>query len=419
MTSNSQKITIPELLAPAGSLEKLASAVHFGADAVYMGGGPYSLRAHAVFERERLAEAVAYAHNHGVKAYVTVNILAHNRDLDGLGEYLPFLADIGVDGLIIADPGIVMTARQSVPQIPIHLSTQANTTNRAAAAFWESQGVSRLNLARELSLKEIQEVRKATKCALEIFVHGAICISYSGRCSLSLYMTGRDANLGNCAHPCRYRYVLEEEKRPGKFFPVEEDERGAYIFNSQDLCLLRRLPELILAGADSLKIEGRMKSVYYVGAITRLYRGALDYIAKVMAAEGIAALKDLKLPAKFLEELPKIGSRGYTENFIDGAPKGDNMLFEGIRVQQTHAPIAIIRQAGDTPLVETRNTVFPGERAEVIGPGFQKHSFTIDALIGSDGTPLEKANPGNLIHLKTTPDLRAASKGDLIRRRQL
>jgi len=220
-----------------------------------------------------------------------------------------------VDGLIIADPGIFSIARECVPEINIHISTQANITNKASAMFWQRQGASRVNLARELSLAEIIAIRREVSLHLEVFVHGALCISYSGRCSLSLYMTGRDANHGNCAHPCRYRYALQEEKRPGQYFPVEEDGRGTYIFNSKDLCLLNRLPELLAVGVDSLKIEGRMKSIYYVGAVTRLYRAALDYIA-ANGTQAAVNLADLRLPDDFRAELLKIGSRGYTENFF-------------------------------------------------------------------------------------------------------
>ena len=412
-----QKITIPELLAPAGSLDKLKSAIHYGADAVYLGGGDFSLRAHAVLTLDDLATAVSYAHRHKVKAYITINIMAHNSDLIGLEKYLGFLAEIKADGLIISDPGIIMIAKRLVPEIPIHLSTQANTTNLAAAQFWEAQGVKRINLARELGLAEISSIREKVATELELFVHGAICISYSGRCSLSLYMTGRDANSGNCAHPCRYKYALEEEKRPGNYFPVEEDRKGTYIFNSKDLCLLNRLPELILAGADSLKIEGRMKSVYYVGAIVRLYRGALNYIAEILEKDGPEALVNLELPKIFQEELPKIGSRGYTENFVDGPPTGDNMLYGGVRVQQTHAPIGIVRKAGQLPLIEMRNTVFKGERAELLGQNLQQWPVTISEITSESGTLLEKANPGNMVYLKTTPELAVWQEGDLLRRK--
>jgi putative protease len=244
---------IPELLAPAGNMEKLKTAIHYGADAVYLGGRKYSLRARAGnFDDREIRQAVDYAHDRGVKVYITINIFAHNRDLDGLEEYLLVLEDADVDGLIVADPGILFICNQTVPKMPIHLSTQANVTNGASARFWAAQGVARLNLARELGLVEIREIRQATDIQLEIFVHGALCISYSGRCMLSNYFTGRDANQGDCAHPCRYSYTIVEEKRPGQYFPVEEDERGTYIFNSRDLCLLGRLPELIGAGADSI-----------------------------------------------------------------------------------------------------------------------------------------------------------------------
>src|SRR3989339_822683 len=349
---------LPELLAPAGNFEKMQPPIHYGADAVYLGGKKFSLRAHATnFGEEEIARAVAYAHERGVQVYTTLNIFAHNDDLAELPAYLAGLREAQVDGLIISVPGILAVARREVPELPIHLSTQANVTNLESVRFWAGQGVKRLNLARELSLAEIAQIRQAATEAgaeLEIFVHGALCISYSGRCLLSLYLTGRDANQGNCAHPCRYHYRLEEEKRPGQFFPVEEDSRGTYVFNAKDLCLLNRLPELIQAGADSLKIEGRMKSVYYVGAITRLYRAALDY----WAAQGFAAT----LPQTFREELLKIGSRGYTENFFDQVPTTADMLYNGPLLSYDYAPVGIVRQVGSRPVIETRNPFAVGDR---------------------------------------------------------
>jgi putative protease len=257
-----------ELLAPAGNLEKLKIAVHYGADAVYLGGKHFSLRAQAGnFNETDLAEAVSFCHNHQARLFVTVNIFAHNRDFNKLDSYLRFLAEIGVDGLIISDPGIIRLAKKIIPAMSLHLSTQANVTNWNSALFWQEQGVSRINPARELGLAEIKKIKEKIKAKIEIFVHGALCISYSGRCMLSLYLTGRDANQGLCAHPCRYSYRLEERKRPGQYFPVEEDKRGTYIFNSKDLCLINRLPELLNAGVDSLKIEGRMKGIYYAGGM--------------------------------------------------------------------------------------------------------------------------------------------------------
>jgi len=402
-------LKMPELLAPAGNMEKLQAAVHYGADAVYLGGKRYSLRAHAGnFTDENLREAVVYAHGHGVKVYVTVNIFAHGRDLEGLDEYLLFLRDCGADGLIIADPGILATAREKVPELAIHLSTQANVTNPASARFWAAQGVRRLNLAREMSLGEIRAIGQAVTSEIEIFVHGALCISYSGRCLLSLYLTGRDANQGDCAHPCRYKYAVVEEKRPGKYFPVEEDERGTYIFNAKDLCLLHRLPDLIAAGADSLKIEGRMKSVYYVGAMVRLYRAALDYLA-THHGKG-------PLPDEFTAELQKIGSRGHSENFLDGAPERTEMLYQGANVRQEFAPVAIVRQPGPTPLIEARNPIRPGDTIEYLARGLANLPCRIVALRDTEGGELTQANPNQLAHLRTDSDHACFAENGLFRK---
>ncbi|MBA3022706.1 MAG: U32 family peptidase [Proteobacteria bacterium] len=414
---NGRDIVMPELLAPAGTLEKLKIAVRYGADAVYMGSGAYSLRAHAVMSQDDLIQGVTHAHAHGVKAYVTVNIMAHNRDLTELPDYLSFLREAGVDGLIIGDPGVFAMARRHVPEVPIHLSTQANVTNQESARFWQEQGAERLNLARELSLKELAEIRQAVQLKLEIFVHGALCISYSGRCTLSLYMTGRDANLGQCAHPCRYRYTLQEEKRPGQYFPVEEDERGVYIFNSKDLCLLHRLPALIQAGADSFKLEGRMKSVYYVGAIVRLYRAALDHIRQETVRLGPEALATISLPPNFDQELMKIGSRGYTENFFDQTPDENDMLHQGIDYQQTHAPVGIIREPGTAPLIEVRNPICLDDTIEYLGAGLSNTEVEVKGMTDSEGRPLQRANPNSLIRLSTSPDLTEATILGLLRKK--
>ncbi len=385
-------LNIPELLAPAGNLEKLKTAVHYGADAVYLGGSRYGLRARAGnFSDAELGEAIAYAHGRGVKVYVTVNIFAHDRDLAGLGEYLRLLRSCGADGIIVADPGVLATARRVVPDLPIHLSTQANVTNHASARFWEAQGVRRLNLARELSLTEIRAIRKTVAAEIELFVHGALCISYSGRCLLSLYLTGRDANQGDCAHPCRYRYAVTEEKRPGQYFPVEEDDHGTYVFNAKDLCLLHRLPDLIAAGADSIKIEGRMKSVYYVGAITRLYRAALDFLA-ANACRG-------PLPPEFAAELNKIGSRGQTENFLDGSPGPREMLYQGANVRQEFAPVGIVRETGASPLIEARAPLRPGDAIEYLAQGVTNRPCRIVALHDQEGMELIQANPNQRVRL--------------------
>ncbi|MDH5298791.1 MAG: U32 family peptidase [Desulfobulbaceae bacterium] len=400
----------PELLAPAGNLEKLKTAVHYGADAVYLGGKRYSLRAHAGnFTDDQLREAVTYAHTHGVKVYVTVNIFAHGRDLEGLEEYLLFLRHCNADGLIVSDPGILATARKVVPELAIHLSTQANVTNPASARFWEAQGVSRLNLAREMSLAEIRAIRQAVAAEIELFVHGALCISYSGRCLLSLYLTGRNANQGDCAHPCRYSYAVVEEKRPGQYFPVEEDEHGTYIFNAKDLCLLNRLPDLIAAGADSFKIEGRMKSVYYVGAVVRLYRAALDHLAD-HGGKG-------PLPQEFAAELEKIGSRGQTENFLDGTPEQSEMLYQGANVRQEFAPVAIVREAGETPLVEARNPIRPGDAIEYLDHGLVDRPCHIVALHDQEGVELAQANPNQLVRLTTDSTGFVFAENSLFRKR--
>ncbi|GAB4341438.1 MAG: U32 family peptidase [Desulfobulbaceae bacterium] len=405
---------IPELLAPAGNFEKLVMAVHYGADAVYLAGKRFSLRARAGnFDRGELARAVDFAHARGVRVYVTVNIFAHNSDLDGLEEYLVELREAGVDALIIGDPGILQIARDTMPELPIHLSTQANVTNAAAAGFWTAQGVRRLNLARELGIEEIRAIRAATAAELEVFVHGALCISYSGRCLLSTYLTGRDANRGDCAHPCRYSYRLVEEKRPGEYYPVEEDERGTYIFNSRDLCLLERLPELTAAGVDSLKIEGRMKAVGYVGGVVRAYRAALDWIRDRMA-EGEDPT-DLTLPPVFGDEIDKLGTRGRTENFFAGPPSAPDMLHDRMRLEQSWVPAGIVR--GTDPLViETRNPLQAGDRLEYLGCGLVTIPCTVTGLRGEDGGVLERANPGSLVELRTDPVIPAPEAGSLLRR---
>ncbi|MEN8233030.1 MAG: U32 family peptidase [Thermodesulfobacteriota bacterium] len=420
-------IKIPELLAPAGSFEKMVAAIHYGADAVYCGGKKYSLRAHASnFSDRQLAEAVAYAHERDVKLYVTVNIFAHREDLQGLEKYLLFLKDIQADGIIISDPGILSLAKEIIPEIPVHLSTQANVTNPANAKFWEAQGVARLNVARELSLAEIAEIRQVLHetTLVEVFVHGALCISYSGRCLLSYYFTGRDANRGECAHPCRYKYVLQEEKRPDQYFPVEEDERGTYIFNSKDLCLLSKLPQLIGYGVDSLKIEGRMKSVYYVGAVVRIYRAAIDYIAQNIE-EALADNRMISLPPVYMEELMKVGTRGYTENFIFGPPGAEDMLYDRSRTDQEYVPVGLVQGFGDRSQndnwlqVEMRNPLRKGETIEYLCRDINAVSFEVLELLDQHGVPLEQANPGNTVTIHYDPAIDAAWEvNGLLRKKQ-
>jgi U32 family peptidase len=409
---------LPELLAPAGNLEKLITAVHYGADAVYLGGKNLSLRAKAGnFSLDDMEKGIKYAHSHGRKVYVTVNVLAHNDDLQGLAEYLMELGHFGIDALIVADPGILAIARQRVPDIPLHLSTQANVTNHAAAAFWIGQGVQRLNLARELSLQEIETIREKVTGELEIFVHGALCISYSGRCMLSNYLTARDANKGNCSHPCRFSYHLVEEKRPGQMFPVEEDERGTYIFNAKDLCLLKILPQLVAAGVDSLKIEGRMKSIFYVGGVVRVYRAALDYLAG-LPRSAWGNPEEIMLPEEFFSEIAKTGTRGMTENFMHHKPTQDDMLYTSSRALQVVEPVAVVRESGALVFVEIRNRLYVGEMLEYMGRGMALQAVKVVSIISQQHEHVLSANPGNLVYLQTEPELGQCEIHGILRRQK-
>ncbi|MDU9051163.1 MAG: U32 family peptidase [Candidatus Electrothrix sp. Rat3] len=414
-TDSGTTLKIPELLAPAGNMEKLITAIHYGADAVYLGGNNYSLRAGAGnFALQEISKAVTYAHERMVKVYVAVNIFAHNRDLKQFTEYLSNLQDTGADGLIVADPGILLLCKETVPDMPVHLSTQANVTNSHSVRFWVSQGVRRINLARELGIQEIREIRQDTGTELEVFVHGALCISYSGRCMLSNYLIGRDANQGSCAHPCRYSYALVEEKRPGVYFPVEEDERGTYIFNSRDLCLLGRLPELVAVGVDTIKIEGRMKSMGYVGAAVRIYRAALDFIQEEID-RGVE-ITQITLPDSFRIEMNKIGTRGQTENFFNESPSSDAMLYDTIRINQQYSPVGIVRAS--TPLlIEVRNVLTRGDSIEYLGRELEPITCTVVAMTTVDGEPKERANPGNRIILTTSPILEVPEMNAVLRKR--
>jgi putative protease len=416
---NSSAPAIPELLAPAGSFEKLVTAIHYGADAVYLSGKKYGLRAKAAnFDHQEMMHAVDYAHQRGVKIYVTVNIIAHNDDFDGLESYLLTLAEAGVDALIVSDPGILQLARTAVPHLPIHLSTQANVTNSRSASFWSEQGAARLNLARELNFKEIGQIRAQVKAEIEVFAHGALCISYSGRCMLSNYMTGRDANRGECAHPCRYNYALVEEKRPGEYFPVFEDERGTYIFNAKDLCLLKSLPTLVAAGVDSLKIEGRMKSIFYVGGVIRIYRAALDYLGD-LDLEQWRQPQDIELPQIFLDEIEKTGTRGMSLNFSHQQPGPADMLYDSSRFEQEYEPVAVIRANGIQGLeVELRNVCHMGEEIEYMGPGIELSRFRIEEMIDSEGRRMERGNPGVRLYWRLQGADREVSVNSIFRRKK-
>jgi putative protease len=380
-------VEIPELLAPAGDLEKLKAAVVFGADAVYLGGKQFSLRERAGnFTLEELAAGVEFAHARGVKVYVTVNIFARNRDLDDLPTYLKQLEQIGVDAVIVSDPGVLTLVRETTPGLPVHLSTQANTTNWKAARFWQEQGVSRIILARELGLEEIREIRRQVTVPLEIFVHGAMCISYSGRCLLSSYMTGRDANRGDCAQACRWRYALVEEKRPGEYFPLEEDSRGTYILSSRDLCLLEYIPQLVEAGINSLKIEGRVKSIHYVATVVSVYRQALD---AYRADPGRYRVRN-----RWLEELGKVSHREYTTGFFAGPPvRAAQGAVDSIYLRP-YTFTGVVREydpARGLALVEQRNRFARGEVLEVLLPGGETFSFTVTGLYDENMDPVDAA----------------------------
>lgn len=414
--SSNPIVNIPELLAPAGNYEKLVTAVHYGADAVYLGGEQFSLRAKAGnFDEEWMRAGVEHAHSAGVKVYVTVNIFAHNQDFSRLPEYLQMLKAIGVDGVIVSDPGILRYVRKYIPEMPLHLSTQANVTNAQSAIFWFEQGVSRLNLARELSLTEISEIRKQSKGELEVFVHGALCISYSGRCMLSNYMTGRDANQGNCAHPCRFSYALVEEKRPGEYFPVEEDERGTYIFNSKDLCLLNTLPELVAAGVDSLKIEGRMKSIFYVGGVVRVYRAALDYLRR-LPGEAWEKPEQIRMPEILDSEIRRTGTRGNTENFIRNRPGSSEMIYTSSRAVQTFEPVAVVRGVGEKLQVDVRNTLQLDDMVEYMHRSLDVTEHKITAIWSGDGEALDRAHPGTSVELTVQPSLPNCAVHGIFRR---
>lgn len=383
----------PELLAPAGNMEKLKAAIHYGADAVYMSGKRFGLRAAAAnFNPEEMREAISYASARGVKVYVTVNIFFHNRDLQGIEEYLESLAEMKADAVIISDPGVVAIAREVIPQMEIHLSTQANMTNWRSVKFWKDMGVARVNMARELTLEEIREVKDKSGAEVEAFVHGAVCMAYSGRCHLSSHMTGRDANLGECTHSCRWEYSITEAKRPSEMFDVEEDERGTYFFNSKDICMVEHIPALIDAGVDSLKIEGRVKGINYVAGAVRSYRLAIDSYLKnpeVYSFNG-----------EWLDELRKLSHRDYDTGFYFG---GDVSAISSESYVRSYDFVGVVLEKRDdgTFLVEARNKVVLGDRLEVMGRGEKIHSIKLENIISPDGDKLPHAQPKQLFILKT------------------
>lgn len=385
MITNNKK---PEILSPAGDMEKLRFAVAYGADAVYLGGEHFGLRVKSNnFTLDEIREAVAFCHERGKKVYITVNIFAHNDDIEALPEYLSALNDIRPDALLISDPGVMMTAKEFAPDIPIHISTQANNVNWRTVEFWNNFGAERVVLGRELSLPEIREIKEKTDTELEIFIHGAMCMSYSGRCLLSNYLTGRDANRGACTHPCRWKYALVEQQRPGEYLPVEEDERGSYIMNSKDLELLPYLPQLYEIGIDSFKIEGRVKSSYYVAVVTGVYRAAVDCLAECPKEF------EKRLPL-WLDELRTVSHRQYTGGFIERKPTSEDHRYDTSAYERLYDFVAIVRSYDDetkTLCLEQRNHFAAGELLEFVPPCGDPVVILAKDLRNEDNEPIEKA----------------------------
>ncbi|MDD3268724.1 MAG: U32 family peptidase [Syntrophomonadaceae bacterium] len=379
----------PELVLPAGSLEKLKTALLFGADAVYLGGKEFSLRAYAGnFDENDMAAGIEFAHQHNKKAYITINILAHNEDMKKLPAYLEKIEELKGDGLIISDLGVLRIVKKYAPKLAVTISTQANISNYEAAAFCRDLGARRVVLARELTLEEIAEVKDKVDIEVEVFVHGAMCVAYSGRCLLSHYMTGRSANRGACAHPCRYSYALLEEKRPGQYFPIEEDDRGSYILNSRDLCLLEYIPELMSVGIDAFKVEGRMKSPLYVGSVASVYRQAID-----MYNKGPNPYESEQLQ-HWMAELQKTAARPFTNGFM----MGDSPILQDIDKSQDQEPRAefcgmAVAYHEDLRMicVQQRSNFGPGDQLEFMLPDGGIIALQLDALFDEELNPLDRA----------------------------
>ena len=388
-----------ELLAPAGDLEKLKIAVLYGADAVYIGGEAYGLRAKAKnFDIDTMAEGVKFAHDHGVKVYVTANIFAHNPDFEGMADYFKAVEAIGVDALIISDLGVFSVAKEAVPNMEIHVSTQANNTNYKSAQMWYKLGAQRVVVARELSMKEIRQIRDSIPEDMEIeaFVHGAMCISYSGRCLLSHYFTGRDANLGACTHPCRWKYYIMEENRPGEYLPVEENERGTYIFNSKDLCMIEHIPELVEAGVDSFKIEGRMKTALYVAVVARTYRQAVDDY--------------FEDPEKYKKNIPyyqveiaKCTYRQFTTGFFFGKPTHETQIYDNNTYQKGAVYLGQVKEVTEDGYVVfyQKNKFRVGDTIEIMKKNGENQTVSVLEMLNEDGEETDSCpHPGEKICMR-------------------
>ena len=388
----------PELLVPASSLEVLKVAVIFGADAVYIGGEAFGLRAKAKnFSPDDMREGIAFAHEHGVKVYVTANILAHNSDLNGVRRYFEELKEIKPDALIISDPGVFTIAREVCPEIDVHISTQANNTNYGTYQFWHKLGATRVVTARELSLRELKEIREniPEELEMETFIHGAMCISYSGRCLLSNYFTGRDANRGACTHPCRWKYAVMEETRPGEYFPVYENERGTFIFNSKDLCMIEHIPELVESGIDSYKIEGRMKTALYVATVARTYRKAIDDYMQD------PALYEQNMDW-YRDQISNCTYRQFTTGFFFGKPDDDAQIYDSNTYVKEYTYLGIVGECNQDGLyrIEQRNKFSVGETIEVMKPSGDNIEVQVKRIVNEDGEEMESApHPQQVLYI--------------------
>ncbi len=390
----------PELLAPAGNLEKLKKAFIYGADAVYIGGEAFSLRTAAEnFTTREMREGIDFAHARGGKVYLTANIIPHNRDIDEYAAYLREVKDIGLDAVILSDLGMFAVTREIAPDLEIHVSTQANNTNYQSARAWREMGASRVILAREMSLEEIREIRQRVQPDLELeaFVHGAMCISYSGRCLLSNYMTGRDSNQGSCAHPCRWKYYLMEEHRPGEYMPVFENERGTFIYNSKDLCMIEHMDQLIEAGLSSFKIEGRVKSEYYVATVIKAYREAIDAY--------FADPEHYTVQPEWLEDLKKVSHRDYTTGFYFGRPGAQEQNYASSSYLRDYDMVGVVTgydaKTGLAAVVQ-KNRFFRGDVIEFLRPVGKFFSQTVSELYDDQQNPMEVANrPQSIVYVKT------------------
>ena len=401
----------PELLAPGGSLEKLKTAIEYGADAVYVGGEAFSLRTAAEnFSIEELKEGIEFAHKRGKKIYLTANIIPHNDDIKKFENFITKMSPLGFDAVLIADPGMLDIVKELAPEMQIHISTQANNVNYRSAMFWHRQGAKRVVLAREMSFAEIAEMREniPPDLELEAFVHGAMCISYSGRCLLSNYLTSRDANQGSCSHPCRWKYSLVEEKRPGQYMDVFENDRGTFIFNSKDLCMIKHIPELVKSGISSLKIEGRVKTAYYVATVVGAYRREIDRY--------FADPENYKFNPEELDELCKVSHRPYTTGFYYHKPDSQTQVYTSSSYIREYNLVGIVLDYDEETRIATitqRNRFFKGDEVEIMHPMQPYLRQVIGDMVNEDGESIDVANHAEMI-VKFKTD-RPVAKGDMLR----